>query len=133
MTNDHVLLVANQNDETVLNNERGVQHNDTLAFVEKLDQVALDDVAFFKKLMQAKSIRRGAIKLGMSINTVRNKIQKIEDVLREPIVIRSKTGLITTQAGDTVLAMANDLISVQSQHIAGKTNRKGRWPKCVCA
>jgi molybdate transport repressor ModE-like protein len=131
MTNDHVLLVANQNDETILNNERGVHHNDTLAFVEKLDQVALDDVAFFKKLMQTKSIRRGAIKLGMSINTVRNKIQKIEDVLGEPIVIRSKTGLITTQAGDTVLAMANDLISVQSQHIAGK-NKSKRTLAQVC-
>jgi molybdate transport repressor ModE-like protein len=124
MTNNHVLLVANQTDETIPNIEQGVQHNDTPAFFEKLDKVALDDVAFFKKLMQANSIRRGAVKLGMSINTVRNKIQKIEDVLGEPIVIRSKTGLITTQAGDTVLAMANDLISVQSHHIAGKNKSK---------
>jgi DNA-binding transcriptional LysR family regulator len=124
MTNDHVSLIADQTDETILNNERGVQHNDTPAFIEKLDRVALDDVAFFQKLMRAKSIRRGAVKLGMSINTVRNKIKKIEDVLGEPIVIRSKTGLITTQAGDTILAMANDLVSVQSQHIAGKNKSK---------
>ncbi len=117
------------NSETVLNNERGVHHIDTPGFIEKLDQVALDDVAFFKKIVQEKSIRRGAVKLGLSINTLRNKIKKIEDVLGNEIVIRGRTGLTLTPVGEALIAFGKDLVSVQAKHRLTPKGRKSALPQ----
>lgn len=65
-----------------------------------------DDLRIFSVLADAGSFRAAAIKLGISVNTVRTKIARIEDRIGEPLLLRDFNGVRLMPAGLRLRAVA---------------------------
>ncbi len=92
--------------------EQGVQAAPTpeplLCPVDSLDW---DDLRFFRQVATTGSLRAAAVAEHVSVNTVRARIEKLESGYGAPLLRRTRTGCTTTDAGEEVLRIAQDMRS----------------------
>jgi DNA-binding transcriptional LysR family regulator len=74
-----------------------------------LDRVRWDDLHFLHGVSQQPSIRRAARALGVSPNTIRSRINRLEKALGTSLFIRDGDGLRITAEGRAVLDVAKDM------------------------
>ena len=68
-----------------------------------------NDVRIFLAVARGGSLGAAARRLGVSHPTVGRRIKVLEDEARQPLFRRTKDGLVLTDAGDTVLALAESM------------------------
>lgn len=93
----------------IQNPEQGVQSVQALCALggsDALFGLGWDDLRIFSYLAEAGSFRAAAIKLKISVNTVRTKVGRIEDRIGEALLIRSFDGVRLTAAGIRLRAVA---------------------------
>ncbi|WP_160754216.1 LysR family transcriptional regulator [Qipengyuania algicida] len=82
--------------------EHGVQpvrHSPTEEFGRSLDRARWDDLKLFVEVARAGSFRAAAKSEKLSVNTVRNRIERLENALETSLFERSVNGIILTPAG----------------------------------
>jgi DNA-binding transcriptional LysR family regulator len=109
MVTGHLVINRSRRGRTVKKTERGVQQSDTPAFFANLDKVNWDDVYLFRTVAEAESLRKASTQLGMSVNTLRNRVARLEGALETLLVARTKNGLALTEEGRAVLDIASEV------------------------
>ncbi|CAM5182345.1 DNA-binding transcriptional LysR family regulator OS=Castellaniella defragrans OX=75697 GN=HNR28_002263 PE=3 SV=1 [Castellaniella defragrans] len=64
-----------------------------------------------KILLTERSVSKAAIKLGLSQPALSNSLRRLRDITGDPILVRSKTGMVPTERGLELLSHANDALS----------------------
>lgn len=67
------------------------------------------DIRIFLAVVRARSLGEAARSLGVSHPTVGRRIKALEDQAGQPLFRRTKEGLVLTDAGDAVLALAESM------------------------
>lgn len=62
-------------------------------------------------LLTEQSVSRAAIKLGLSQPALSNSLRRLREITGDPILVRSKAGMVPTERGLELLAHANDALS----------------------
>lgn len=62
-------------------------------------------------LLTEQSVSRAAIKLGLSQPALSNSLRRLREITGDPILVRSKTGMVPTERGVELLSHANDALS----------------------
>jgi DNA-binding transcriptional LysR family regulator len=84
------------------------------------------DVRIFLAVMRGRSFGEAARTLGVSHPTVGRRIKALEDQAEQPLFRRTKDGLVLTDAGDAVLALAESMESsalAMERRLAGNLER----------
>ncbi len=69
------------------------------------------DLALFRHVVEAGSITHGAERANLALAAASTRIRKMEDALGTPLLIRSRGGVVTTQAGRTMLQHARTILT----------------------
>jgi len=88
---------------------QGVQRPAGQSMPDPLLGLGWDDVRMFSYLAEAGSFRAAAVKLKLSVNTVRAKVARIEDRIGESLLQRGFNGVKLTPAGWRLRAIANSM------------------------
>ncbi len=115
MVSSHLILATDEKIAAMQINERGVQLKILPVAKAKLDLVRLDDLHVFKVVAASRSLRVAAIKLGISVNTVRNKVDRLEVTLGSTVFVRSREGVTLTAAGVKILEISLEMQSLRAQ------------------
>jgi DNA-binding transcriptional LysR family regulator len=62
-------------------------------------------------LLTEQSVSRAAIKLGLSQPALSNSLRRLREITGDPILVRSKTGMVPTERGMELLSHASDALS----------------------
>jgi DNA-binding transcriptional LysR family regulator len=108
----HLVISRGAKGRIVKNSEQGVQQTDTPAFFANLDKVNWDDVYLFRTVAEAESLRKAAIQLGISVNTLRNRVARLEGALDTLLVARTRNGLSLTAEGQAVLGISSEVKAI---------------------
>jgi DNA-binding transcriptional LysR family regulator len=73
---------------------------------ERLAGLRWDDLALFLHIAETRSLRAAALRARVSINTVRKRITRLEDQLRETLLKRGPRGVELTPAGQRLREVA---------------------------
>lgn len=84
-----------------------------------LDEVHWDDLDLFKAVVSAGSLRKAAATLGISVNTVRSRVSRLEETLETTLFRRTRNGLTLSPEGAAILDVALEMQSL-SARIHGK-------------
>jgi molybdate transport repressor ModE-like protein len=71
----------------------------------------LPDLALFRHVVEAGSITHGAERANLALAAASTRIRKMEDSLGTPLLIRSRGGVVPTQAGRTMLQHARAILT----------------------
>jgi len=85
-----------------------------------------NDVRIFLAVARSRSFGEAARRLGVSHPTVGRRIKALEEEARQPLFRRTRDGLVLTDAGDTVLALAEsmeDSAMSMERRLAGNDRR----------
>ena len=63
-------------------------------------------------LLVEKSVSRTAIKLGQSQPTISNTLKRLRELTGDAILVRGKTGMVPTERGQELLALAKQGLEV---------------------
>ncbi len=90
-----------------------------------------NDVRIFLAVARSGSFGESARMLDVSHPTVGRRIKVLEDEAKQPLFRRTKDGLVLTDAGDTVLALAE---SMEDAAVHGKASERQQPtpPKASC-
>lgn len=69
------------------------------------------DLALFRHVVEAGSITHGAERANLALAAASTRIRKMEDALGTPLLIRSRGGVVATQAGRTMLQHARTILT----------------------
>jgi DNA-binding transcriptional LysR family regulator len=103
--------------------ERGVQKIDTQRVRLLLDRVRWDDLHALRYIADRRSFRSAAETMGISLNTVRARLARLEQSLGITLFARKKEGLEITAAGRSVLDIAESMFTVSEQLPRASGNR----------
>lgn len=96
--------------------EQGVQSNEHHLIASSfLDEVHWDDLDLFKTVAAAGSLRKAALRLGISVNTVRARIDRLEQTLGVLLFERNRDGIRISAEGARILDVALEMQSLSSQ------------------
>jgi DNA-binding transcriptional LysR family regulator len=93
------------------NTEQGVQPLNTLNTAARLQTLDWDDLRLFLKVARLESLRAAADAEGVSVNTVRARIERLESAYGAPLLRRSRKGSSLTGAGEAAFAIAREMQS----------------------
>ena len=96
----------------------GVHTNDS-QFAEAVRRLAWDDFRLFLAVHSSGSFKAAAKSLALAINTVRNRISRMEDVLGVRLLERSAKGVAPTEAGLQFAKIAIEMAS--ASHTVAQT------------
>jgi DNA-binding transcriptional LysR family regulator len=82
------------------------------AIIPNADRVSWNDLRIMLIVVEAGSIRSGTTNAGVSLNTARKAIERLEHAYREPLLIRSVTGIALTKRGQTIALAAHAMRDV---------------------
>lgn len=88
--------------------EQGVQHDAPLDRAS-LSRLQWDDLRLFLEVCSAGSIRTAAVRIGLSINTVRGRLERLERQVGSTLFSRAFDGVRTTPAGEKLRAIAGSM------------------------
>lgn len=106
MVTDPLTLSEGKVPAVIQNPERGVQVVEHKRLVALLRQVNWSDISLFRAIAAAPSLRRAVDTTGLSVNTLRARLERVERVLETTLFSRGRDGLRITAAGETVLEIA---------------------------
>jgi len=109
MVSDAVTLSGVGEDEVLQLSARGVHPDEHRKLIDLLDKVNWNDLDILRRAADQSSLRRAAQVLGMSVNTVRSRLNRLEKSLETVLFARSRDGLKITAEGQTVLRVAKDM------------------------
>lgn len=110
------LIIGNKGDiEVIQNSEHPVREIDTPAFFAKLERAHWDDIYLFRSVADANSLRKASLKSGLAINTIRDRITRLEGALGTKLFARTRSGLKLTADGGAVLALSSELKSLDKR------------------
>lgn len=89
--------------------ERGVQRDEQAPFSDLLDKVNWHDLTMVGQIAETQSFRKASLRLGVSVNTVRTRLSRLEAALGTLLFVRSRKGLRMTQDGRAVLRVSRDI------------------------
>jgi molybdate transport repressor ModE-like protein len=69
------------------------------------------DLALFRHIVEAGSITHGAERANLALAAASTRIRKMEEALGTPLLIRSRGGVVATQAGRTMLQHARTILT----------------------
>jgi DNA-binding transcriptional LysR family regulator len=105
-------LVTRRRPVAIKYSEQGVQPARTSACSPcPVDALDWDDLRFFRQVANSGSFRAAAEAERVSVNTVRARVEKLEAGYGAPLLRRTRTGCTTTDAGEEVLRIAQDMRS----------------------
>lgn len=91
--------------------ERVVQSCDRQTISSRVGLVNWDDIRLFNTVASELGFRKAALKLGLSVNTIRTRIQRLENSLGTVLFARNSDGVALTSEGTLVLEVALDMQS----------------------
>ena len=83
-----------------------------------LDRLSWDNLRLLLALAEAGSFRSAAIAVGISLNTIRSKIDRLERQFGTPLIRRSVEGVTLTQEGHELVAIAREM------HLLGQSAKR---------
>lgn len=86
----------------------------------------IGDLRCFVASVRAGSMTRGAAALGTSQPALSKRIQRLERLVRKPVLLRDRRGTTPTAAGEVLLAYAERLLAIHDE--ARSTTRSGAAP-----
>ena len=69
------------------------------------------DLALFRHVVEAGSITHGAERANLALAAASTRIRKMEHTLGAPLLIRTRGGIVPTQAGRTMLQHARAILT----------------------
>ena len=102
--------------------ERGVQKNERCRVRERVSALHWDDLDLLRGVSTANSLRQAALQLGLSVNTVRARISRLEEALGTLIIDRGKDRSFLTKQGIEVLDIAIEMQMLRGQLQFGSGN-----------
>lgn len=111
MVSNHLILGRAERKGVIQKSERGVQSSERLEISSRIEHVNWDDIRLFKAVASEQSFRKAALKLGVSVNTIRTRIQRLERSLGTILFARNNDGAALTSEGSAVLDVAIDMQS----------------------
>ncbi len=109
MVSEALTLSGEQADEVLQLSARGVHPDEHRKIIGLLDKVHWNDLDLLRRVADQSSLRRASQALGLSVNTVRSRLNRIEKSLETILFARTRDGLKITAEGLTVLRVANDM------------------------
>lgn len=109
MVFDWVTLSEGALSIAIQNSEQGVQAVEHPSLSELLSKANWSDLHVFRGVAEAPSMRRAAQDLGVSVNTVRARIARLEASLGTTLFARRHDGLHVTKDGLEVLRVVEDM------------------------
>ena len=79
------------------------------SFHEKLGSLDWTELELFLDVVEAGSLRSGAVRTGHAVGTIRRRLQRIEDKLGEIIARREPAGLQLSPVGEKLLRIAREM------------------------
>jgi DNA-binding transcriptional LysR family regulator len=122
MVTNHLVLDSRQKFVDTQKKERGVQHLEHHGMFERLNGVHWDDLHLVKTVAVVESFRQAAIKLGCSVNTVRARVQRLENALGTTLFKRSRDGVSLSEDGLVILDVAMEMQSFSARLQRGTGN-----------
>jgi DNA-binding transcriptional LysR family regulator len=108
MDNRHLILAADRSRTVIQKTERGVQQIEHPAGALAKD-VNWDDLKLLEALASVSSFRRAAGHFGVSVNTVRSRLSRLEQQLGCTLFRRSRDGIALSSEGERVVALAGSM------------------------
>jgi DNA-binding transcriptional LysR family regulator len=87
---------------------QGVQQRDT-SDVAKLSGLRWDDLKLLLAVAEAQSLRAAARSAGCSVNTIRSRIERLEEISGSTLLHRSRAGISLTDAGVALVETAREM------------------------
>lgn len=109
MVSEALTLSGGELDEVLQLSARGVHPDEHRKLIGLLDKVNWSDLDVLRRAADHGSLRKAAVTLGMSVNTVRSRLGRLEKALETILFARSRDGLKITAEGRTVLRVANEM------------------------
>ncbi|RJT22521.1 LysR family transcriptional regulator [Chakrabartia godavariana] len=109
MVSDAMTLSGEGEDEVLQLSARGVHPDEHRKLIGLLDKVNWSDLDILRRVADQSSLRRASQTLGMSVNTIRSRLNRLEKSLETVLFARSRDGLKITAEGQTVLRVANEM------------------------
>ena len=122
MVFDWVTLSEGALSIAIQNSEQGVQAIEHPSFSELLANANWSDLHVLRGVAKASSMRRAAQHLGVSVNTVRARIARLEASLGTILFARRRDGLHVTEDGKAVLRVVEDMCCASEKLIHGQGN-----------
>jgi DNA-binding transcriptional LysR family regulator len=122
MVSESVWLSEEAGGDVIQIPARGVQPIAHQEIVELVDRIRWDDLHFMRAIADATSLRQSASTLGISPNTVRARVARLERALGTTIFFRDRNGLKITAEGQAVLKIAIDMGAVSGNLLLGEGN-----------
>lgn len=111
---DHLVLGASRRKTAIQNSERGVQLIEHRPDFAKFKDLHWDDLHLFRCVAAASSFRKAAVVLGVSVNTVRVHVERLEKSLNTVLFARSRDGICLTAEGVEILDIAIEMQSLSA-------------------
>ena len=118
----HLGLSSERESVRIQKTERGVQKNERCRVRERVGALHWDDLNLLRDVATATSLRQAASQIGISVNTVRSRISRLEEALGATIIDRGKDRLFLTKTGIEVLEIAMEMQMVRGQLEFGAGN-----------
>jgi DNA-binding transcriptional LysR family regulator len=118
----HLILDEDERMAVMQKNERGVQSSEHQGVREFFEKLRLDDLGLFQTVSNSQSLREAAVKLSLSVNTVRNRVSRLEKTLGSTLFVRGRGGVSITQEGLEILDIALEVQTLRSQIPLGRGN-----------
>lgn len=80
--------------------------------VLNLDRLSWDNMRLFLAVAEAGSFRAAATIAGVSLNTIRTKVERLEKQIGAPLFIRTVEGVTLTQDGHELIAVAKEMRAI---------------------
>lgn len=120
MVSNHSILGHAHRNGVIQKTERDVQSNEHLPVSDRVAALNWDDIRLFKTVASEKSLRKAAVGLKLSVNTVRTRIRRLEDSLGSALFARNVDGISLTAEGMAVLDIALDMQLSSFRLITGR-------------
>ena len=135
MVSDRVTLGNGSEDVAIQNTERGVQSESHQKLLAILDRANWDDLQVISGAAGASSLRKAAIDMRISVNTVRARLDRLEQAIGSTLFARTRDGLKITAEGRVVLQIVREMRLIGTGLPLGQGNnalvRDGEVRLCV--
>lgn len=89
--------------------EKGVHTPEQQALLSLVDKINWHDLNMLRHLADAPSLRQASRSMGVSINTIRARLDRLEKALGTTLFARTREGLRITAEGRSVFRIASDM------------------------
>jgi DNA-binding transcriptional LysR family regulator len=122
MVTDRIMISGDEAEEVIQNSDQAEQIFDAPTLIELLDIVQWDDLQAMRAIAAVPSMRKVAVELGVSINTLRTRLQRLEHSIGTTLFFRDWEGIKITAEGRAVLSVANEMRHMRVNLPLGKGN-----------